>query len=198
MDRWNETTVGWPGPKPGEPADPAFIEAGKAMPFPGVAILAGLPGSGKSYMASVLRRIYAGPQARALTHGRAAVEVVSSDHFWAPDYSDFDPAKLPQAHQACYRDFLTATMMERAPMVVVDNTNISSAEVAPYYLAGEALGYQVSLLRINVTPEVALARNIHGVPAEIVDKMNAAWLRRDVMPWWNVVEVAALHPAKPA
>lgn len=89
-------------------------------PRPCVLVLSGLPGCGKSYVA---HQLYA---------GYVNSRVVSADNL--VDYENFSPDQLAPAHQGCFRAFLAATQLERAPLVVVDNTNLSAAEVAPYYL----------------------------------------------------------------
>lgn len=149
--------------------------------YPGVLVLSGPPGCGKSFVADWLDDHY--------DRGMNRVAVVSADHFFEPDYSDFSPALLPEAHRECFRRFLVATQLERRSLVIVDNTNTRAAEAAPYILAGEALGYKVRVMRIYATLDMCLARQTHGVPEEILSNLYSAWAARDVMPWWDVVEV---------
>lgn len=140
-------------------------------------ILRGLPGSGKSTFA-------------ARHHPRAVV--CSADAWFTGEDGvyRFDPRQLPQAHQACMRRFVEA-LQAGAAEVVVDNTNTSPVEIAPYVLVGEALGAEVEILTIRAAPKVAYARQTHGVPAEAF----AAMVRRlaegtDAMPrWWRHREV---------
>ena len=101
-----------------------------------VIILSGIPGSGKSYWAN---RIY--PDA----------QVCSADDFFTystqPDVCEyrFDPAKLGEAHDYCFRKFARLVYRDVASdaipsfgTVIVDNTNIRMFEIAPYYRMAQA------------------------------------------------------------
>ncbi len=91
--------------------------------------------------------------------------VVSADHFFELDEGEyaFDPNKLDEAHQDCFRRFHEAIDREE-PLIVVDNTNITRAEVSPYRLAAAAAGYDVQIITLLCDPKVAAARTIHNVP----------------------------------
>jgi len=141
-------------------------------------ILQGVPGSGKSHFAADMAV-------------RAMSVTCSADDFFVQlgggKYA-FDPAKLGEAHGACFRKFLAA-VREGVEMVVVDNTNTTPIEIAPYVLGGEAHGYAVEIVRVLCDPEVAAARNTHGVPLVAIQAMANRIASFQPPPWWKVTEI---------
>lgn len=138
-------------------------------------ILSGLPGSGKTcYVEMSLP---------------PTVVVCSADHlFYQDGVYRFVAAELPAAHQKCFRKYIE-TVQAGADDVVVDNTNLSAAEIAPYVLGGEAYGYSVQVVRLLRDPSIAFSAQRHGVPLETFKRMMQQFWKRDVMPWWNVKDV---------
>ena len=138
-----------------------------------VYLLMGLPGSGKSSWAS----------RKADEHG---VIVCSADHYFETEAGwVFDPTKSAEAHNACLRLFDRATK-DRTPCVVVDNTNTTHAEIAPYMALALAYGHSVQPCLFLTTVSKAVERNIHNVPREVIERM-AASLERTIEtwpPWW--------------
>lgn len=149
------------------------------MTKPRVLILSGVPGSGKSTHASYLAR-------RSLPSGSRAI--VSADSFLPkkPKPEDFS-----KAHALCYREYLRELATRRKPhaWIIVDNTNLSAWEIAPYYLAAAAMEFQVKVRRVMCDPEAAWKRQTHGVPFATFCQMVASFRRRDLMPWWESEEV---------
>ena len=47
--------------------------------------------------------------------------------------------------------------------IVVDNTNSTIAEIAPYYATAEALECEAEIVCVDCHPDLAASRNIHGV-----------------------------------
>lgn len=140
-----------------------------------VIILSGIPGAGKSTYAE---RRY--PDAY----------VVSADSYFMVDGEyRFDPAGLPAAHGACLRDFTRALQAHEHATLVVDNTNISVAEIAPYAALALAYGADLRIVTVNADPENAWARNVHGVPAQSIRRMFDALNKRELPPWWPVEHV---------
>jgi len=128
-------------------------------------ILRGVSGSGKSIMAAEM------PQA----------VVVSADDFFMVDGKyQFDVTKLGDAHGSCFRRAIEA--LQAGKDLVVDNTNCSVVEVAPYMLLAQAFGAETEIVRINCDPVVALARNTHGVPAKAIAAMAKAL--EEPLPLW--------------
>lgn len=108
-----------------------------------ISVLRGISGSGKTTWAKQ-------------HEGKALV--LSTDHYFLVDGEyRFDPMKLGENHRRCFREFAEA-VLKSEPWIIVDNTNLSAWEYAPYVVMGEAYGYQVELLTFMVTPEVSLQR----------------------------------------
>lgn len=142
-----------------------------------VVILRGIPGSGKSTW--------------ALKNFQSHRRIVSADHhFLDPETSayKFDPAQLGIAHARCLRKFVQH--LESLPQdwtVVVDNTNTTAVEIAPYYALAEAFHCDVEIVTLHCDPDVAGQRNVHEVPATCVHAMHQ-WLVAEVFPprWRHV------------
>lgn len=142
-----------------------------------VQVLRGVPGCGKSRYAKSLHN----------------ARVVSADQFFeGPDGSyNFDPAKIGAAHSDCLRRYLALLNIinphAMPELLVVDNTNASIAEMAPYVALAAAHGFEVEIVEFVCDPAVAAARNVHGVPAEIVQKIHDIARANDplIPPWWK-------------
>ncbi len=135
-----------------------------------VFILRGLPGSGKSTFAKTL----------------SANIIISADDFFVGEDGVYrhDPRKQGEAHNDCFRRFVAAQMLGDET-IVVDNTNISASEIAPYALAGVAAGYNVEIVTVWCDVSVAFKRNIHGVPPYVVLSMFRRMLTEDLPPYWQ-------------
>jgi predicted kinase len=79
--------------------------------------------------------------------------------------------------------------------IVVDNTNCTIAEIAPYVALAQAYGAEVEIVRINIDPEIAHERNTHGLVLGSVLNQHAAlklldknWPRH----WPKIREVSAV------
>jgi predicted kinase len=140
-----------------------------------VYVLQGVSGSGKSTLA------------RRLVDLLGAVVVSADDYFLDPkDGSyNFDPSKLGQAHAHCFRCFLDALEAGKE-VVVVDNTNTSTIEISPYMLGASACGYEAKVIRVVCPVDVAISRNIHGVPEEAIQGMASRIASNGLPPWWEV------------
>jgi predicted kinase len=102
---------------------------------------------------------------------RAKAEGARAEAFSADDYFQvggeagryaFDPSKLGEAHGQCLRrtaQALWATLAS-SHIVVVDNTNTTIAEIAPYIALGQAYGYDVRVIPHRGNR----GDNGHGVP----------------------------------
>jgi len=137
-----------------------------------VVVLRGVPGSGKStYVAKNL------PEAK----------VVSADKFFMVDGEyKFNPTNLPNAHAACLREYMGHVMLGYLDdTVVVDNTNTTAVEIAPYAAIALAFGCELEVVTLECDPKVAAARNIHGVPEGGVLAMHKRLVEAQLMPWWQ-------------
>ena len=87
---------------------------------------------------------------------------------------DFDPTKLPEAHSDCMASFLGCILQE-APLIVLDNTNIRTFEYHNYMVLAKMHGYDVEI--VEMVPEtvdelkMVISRNRHRVPADVICKM---------------------------
>ncbi len=154
------------------------MENEKLPPVAQVTIMAGIPGSGKSHTAGGL--IPSGV-------------ILSTDDFWkiATGQYDFDPARITEAHGWNFQRFLECVSRENPPHIIVDNTNTTIAEIAPYYAAAQSFGADVKVLAVLCPWQVAAERQQHGLPPAKVYQMSLrleetlrrfpAWWRLDVV-----------------
>lgn len=148
-----------------------------------VIILRGVSGAGKTEGA--LRQSYCGG-----IYNEGFFVVSADNYFLQMDDANrvsynFDPKKLPEAHNHCLRQFLKG--LERLKdyhihTIVVDNTNTTVAEVAPYIALARAFEADLEVHTILVDPFVAAKRNTHGVPLSSVIQQDLR-LRRSIEEW---------------
>lgn len=140
-------------------------------------IMQGLPGSGKSQYAKFAA--WGSPDKDAL--------IVSADDFpglYLPDTTGkltvIVPHLVGKAHSHCFRLAVKGVQAGRG-RVIVDNTNTTVAEVAPYVMLAAAYDYSVTVVRVSCDPAQSLARNTHGVPAKAINTLSEH-LRQYVAP----------------
>lgn len=155
-----------------------------------VFIMRGVSGSGKSTLTKEIGNQLDG------------IEVVSADHYFqlpridVPDRSndflwrvppasdapyDFDPAELGYAHAYSMRAFIAA--LEDGDDVVVDNTNTSAVEIAPYLLVAQSYRAEIVIIHVKCDVATAIARAAHGAPSHVIEAM-AARLEEPLPPYW--------------
>jgi len=138
----------------------------------------GIPGAGKSMWVRIEK---AGCDGGFYT--------VSADSFFTRPTGEyvFDSAKLSEAHNQCLGDFLgfcITGMNSKSPhTLVVDNTNVRLFEIAPYYRIAEAFGYSVQIVWVVCDVQKAIARNVHGVPANAIETMAKSF--EPIPHFWN-------------
>lgn len=153
-------------------------------------ILSGVSGSGKSTYAEKLLQQSQGVK-------------VSADHFFmkygvsaegkqteAAVYH-FDPSKLQEAHNDCFRRFV-GFLMEGWSDIVVDNTNTMVWELSPYMLAASAFGYaaEIRTLWVHSTDlTMAWKRNIHKVPLGVLDSQSYNLANRVLPKHWPHTDI---------
>lgn len=115
----------------------------------------------------------------------------ADDYFTDPDSSyHFDPRKLPDAHGACLRRWIT--LCRAGVPAAVSNTSTSPAEIAPYLAVAQAYGCTVRVLRVGAgwTAEALAARCVHTVPVRVIQSQIDT-LERTLAQWppyWPKVE----------
>lgn len=109
----------------------------------------------------------------------------------------FDPAELSLAHGACFRKVIEVMSGEYSDhvidIVVVDNTNTTVAEIAPYMLAASAYGYEAEIVTLDGTIGgdstrylcQCAERNKHGVSVTTIDQQYKRIRERRLLPWWR-------------
>lgn len=121
-----------------------------------VIIMRGIAGSGKT---TYVRKHF--PEAF----------VVSADHFFERDGEyRYDRVKAGEAHADCFARFCAA-VEQRKPLIVVDNTNTQRWEFERYLYHAIDHGYEVRTVALTCESDVAVDRNVHGVPKEAVYRM---------------------------
>ena len=144
-----------------------------------VVIYSGIPGAGKSHHIS---RHYQSP-------GTPPAAIYSSDFFFYQRNAryDYDPTRQGDAHAWNLRRYIEVVrnphVLHDDTVIIVDNTNTTVAELAPYWAAARAYDHHITLRTIFCEPDVALRRNVHDVPAEVVLKL-AKQLEERVLPSW--------------
>ncbi len=121
----------------------------------------GVSGSGKSTVA------------RALAQKTPGALVLSADDFlMVGGRYVWSEVRARSAHARCHRAFRRA-LEAGVALVVVDNTNTKWSHMRGYVKDALAHGYKVEVMQVPCAPKVAAARNSHGVPLAVVEKMAA-------------------------
>ena len=147
----------------------------------GVLILAGLPGSGKSKLAKELEAL------------NTNTRIVSSDaYFMHNGEYKFDPSKLGEAHDQCWKDYTgtcdrAGNWTHSGGLLIVDNTNTSPFELAPYVRYAAGLRIPALTLFVSRTFELCVRDQIHGVSLETMQRMsrNLTNTLNDFPSYWN-------------
>ena len=153
-----------------------------------VIVLSGVSGSGKSTHAT---KLLSAPDRL----GSACV--VSADQFFIRRTEKnphgeyvFDAAKLSQAHADCFHRFINA-LQGGVDLVIVDNTNTTNEELAPYMLAAAAFEYEAEIVSLYlcmpfpVQIDKCVARNTHGVSEQAIANQHYRLGKRHLLPWWK-------------
>ena len=120
-------------------------------------LIRGLPGSGKTTMAKKF--------------AEAGYVHCEADQYFERDGDGeyrFDGSKLSAAHDDCLRRAIAALNAGRS--VVVSNTFTRRWEMEPYLKAVKKRGIDVRVIEAT-----GKWPNVHGVPADAIERMRARW-----------------------
>ena len=120
-------------------------------------LIRGLPGSGKTTMAR-------GTMFEDFEHYEADMFFEQSGEYC------YDASKIKDAHEWCQRETFKA--LANGKSVVVSNTFTRRFEMEPYFEMAKTFG-----IELNVLEATGNWPNVHGVPAEAVEKMRQRWER---------------------
>jgi len=123
------------------------------MRKPVLYIVRGLPGSGKTTLATKLV-----PPSR---HREA-------DMFWGEPYK-FDKDRLPEAHEWCLAQ-MEELMEKRRADCCVSNTFIRRVQMMPYLACAADLKYDVQVIECH-----SFWKSIRGVPDDVLEAMRSGW-----------------------
>jgi len=133
-------------------------------------VYCGLPGSGKSTLARQVK----------------GAMVIESDDYWYVDGEYvYDIERAGEVHSLNIVRWidLCRTGFHN---IACANTNITIAEIAPYVAIAAAYGYEVDIVRVQVSLATSKSRNTHDVPEEILEKMYNLFLHVEYPSWWNI------------
>ncbi|GFQ01165.1 ylp motif-containing protein 1 [Phtheirospermum japonicum] len=161
-----------------------------------VIILRGLPGSGKSYMAKILRDL-------EVENGGSAPRIYSMDEYFMTEVEKvveseksrsfgsvrgkkpvmkkvmeycYEP-EMEEAYRSSMLKAFKKTLDEGAfPFVIVDDRNLRVADFAQFWATAKRSGYEVYLLEAAYKdPAGCAARNVHGFTQNEIHKMASQW-----------------------
>ncbi|KAK9090643.1 hypothetical protein Sjap_023820 [Stephania japonica] len=161
-----------------------------------VIILRGLPGSGKSYLAKMLRDL-------EVENGGSAPRIHSMDDYFMTEVEkveEVDNSKsssvvkgkkritkkvmeycyepeMEEAYRSSMLKSFKKTLEEgNFTFVIVDDRNLRVADFAQFWASAKRLGYEVYLLEaMYKDPVGCAARNLHGFAANDIKKMAELW-----------------------
>lgn len=142
-----------------------------------VQIRRGLPGSGKSTQARF--------ELSKSTAEHRAIFSADDNMVDALGTYKFDPSRLKEVHAKCLRSFVLAmSLPPEKSFFIVDNTNLTVAEIAPYAALAQAFGHEMEIVTGECPAELCAKRNVHGVGIETILRMEATMKKQELPPWW--------------
>lgn len=138
-------------------------------------VLRGLPGTGKSMLAEILR------DTLHPTWVRAGAIFSTDDFFMVDGEYQFDPTKLGEYHANNLENatqFMRGHQNAEKAICVIDNTNTQHWEYEGYVEAAKEYGFMVQVITVDWKAEdipLYAERNSHGVPEEAIRRMADRW-----------------------
>jgi predicted kinase len=139
-----------------------------------VMIMSGLPGCGKS---------------EHVKYMIGKVVTCSADHYHEDvnGLYEYDPSKNAEAHNRCLSKYVDCLINQLdTHTLVVDNTNTTTWEIAPYYRLAEIYNVQVEIVRWICPIELSIKRNVHNVPISTILSMYNNLMNDKLPPWWKI------------
>lgn len=141
-----------------------------------VQINRGIPGSGKSTLTERLRALCSEKNLEMAVHSTDSLLMVNGVYTFVAE-------KMGYFHKCNYQNFL-CSLDDGANLVVVDNTNILQKDFMHYVNAAKARGYKVAEVFFHPDSlEKHVARNVHRVPAEAIERMYKRLMDRKDNPF---------------
>lgn len=125
-------------------------------------IMRGLPGSGKSTIASHI------VGNRGIIHSTDTLRIIDGVY-------KFDPKETAPLHAENLDNFRCSIDSGRYDVVICDNTNMKHWEYYYYQKYAKDAGYQVVIVTVTATPWECAHRNIHNVSLEVIERMAKNW-----------------------
>lgn len=142
-----------------------------------VVVLQGLPGAGKSKMANALWEV-ASRRNAIVSANECFIELGQGKYA-------LDPRYLSKAHGQCFFKYIDALRSQKE-LVIVDNNNITTLEIAPYVLAAQAHKYVARIVRIEVPVEIAAQRCTRKIPISKIEEMATQLAAFDPPSNWQI------------
>ena len=159
-----------------------------------VVLMSGVSGSGKSTMVEQRMMDYMSeykipmddnalfePVLRKGNPSADMVRLSTDDYFMEDGEYNFNANHIGIAHGMTLRHFINACQSDRG-FIIVDNTNTTNEELAPYIATARAYGYRVEVVTIMCHDlgqvDKCFYRNTHSVPFPSIKRMAENLNRR--------------------
>lgn len=145
-----------------------------------VIALRGIPGPSRHYYANRLKK-------KADELGKS-IKIVSADQFFYNlgnnKFYAFDESRLSEAHEFCFKEFMKA-IQDNTDIVVIDNSNIESWEIAPYRMYSNVNGYKFKIVEVHTDPSTTTRIQQHMIPPEKTREMQELMQTTLIPEWWE-------------